>query len=97
MSIAYDKILLLVLGIVILVVAIYFYSIYISPQPTNCEICRNLVVSWCTHCNLTGYPNDNKIPSNICKCASECNLLPCSGTPSCRNLESNCMQFVTLI
>ncbi|MEM5790860.1 MAG: hypothetical protein QXP77_02340 [Candidatus Aenigmatarchaeota archaeon] len=95
MSIAYDKVLLIVLGIIVLTASIYIYSHYISPQSTNCEICRNSLVNWCTHCNITSYPSDVNIPSDLCKCTSECNLISCSGTPSCNDLKETCNPFVT--
>ena len=92
MSIAIDKLLLILLGLIVLVVALVLYSGYIRPEMTNCEICRNLLMSWCAKCAANEYSSDISLPADICECSVKCGLI--SSCTNCEKLESECSKYI---
>jgi len=70
-----------VLGIITLVVAVYFIYSYIMKSPLNCAQCRAEVTGWCARCyracgaakkNWNGAPNS--MNEKLKECINRCNL-----------------------
>jgi len=96
MIIAIDKLLLILLGLIVLVVALVLYSGYIRPEMTNCEICRNLLMSWCAKCAANEYSSDISIPADICECAVKCGLISsCTSSTNCGDLKGECSTYIS--
>lgn len=92
MSVAIDKLLLIILGLIVLVVALVFYFGYIRPEITNCEICRNFFIRWCAKCAVNEYSSEISLPADICECSVKCGLI--SSCTNCRDLESECSKYI---